>query len=598
MAVLTNPTDLARETLKLLASRRIAPTPENYQRYYHEIAGTRVAHEMGAEDRLTETVRQMAAANPSLAVLSRLAKAMEERDATQLSATLMALASGRDASAKQDWGGLIRDLVRHIQVRQTGSSLARKREGLERLLVNFAGDAQMYDKLQALMRSWSEIAEPGGTAIEVDNDDLQITASQAPFAGDANRLPANPPQAESIRQLKDLLAQTLEIGLAARLDRFPELADEARTLALEVQDARGAEAWTRFAAQLRQFFYKIEVRGETDAELLDALLRLLGLLVNNIAELVEDDQWVRGQLAVIRAVINEPLSTDRINEAERRFKDVVYKQSILKHSLSEAKSSLKNLIGLFVKRLSEMTQSTAEYNEKVDGYAGRLEQANDMQSLKVIVDELMSDTRAMQIDIIRSRDEMVDARRQTEEAELKVRKLEAELEQVSEQVSQDQLTGTLNRRGLDDAMQREMARAERRKSGLCVAVLDLDNFKRLNDTYGHQAGDEALVHLTKVVKKTLRPTDIVARYGGEEFIIVFTDTELGAAVEVMRRLQRELTKRFFLHNHERLLITFSAGVAKLAPGETQESVFVRADKAMYQAKVQGKNRVVAANTGA
>jgi diguanylate cyclase len=193
---------------------------------------------------------------------------------------------------------------------------------------------------------------------------------------------------------------------------------------------------------------------------------------------------------------------------------------------------------------------------------------------------------------------MVDARRQTEEAELKVRKLEAELEQVSEQVSQDQLTGTLNRRGLDDAMQREMARAERRKSGLCVAVLDLDNFKRLNDTYGHQAGDEALVHLTKVVKKTLRPTDIVARYGGEEFIIVFTDTELGAAVEVMRRLQRELTKRFFLHNHERLLITFSAGVAKLEPGETQESVFVRADKAMYQAKVQGKNRVVAANTGA
>jgi diguanylate cyclase len=206
----------------------------------------------------------------------------------------------------------------------------------------------------------------------------------------------------------------------------------------------------------------------------------------------------------------------------------------------------------------------------------------------------MADTRSMQVDMTRYRDEMVEARRQAEHAEGRVRKLEVELEHVSEQVSQDQLTGALNRRGLDEAMQREIARAERRKSGLCVAVLDLDDFKKLNDTHGHQAGDDALVHLTKVVRKTLRPTDTVARYGGEEFIILFSETDLEQAVAVMRRLQRELTKRFFLHNNERLLITFSAGVAMLAPGESQEAVFARADKAMYQAKVQGKNRVVPA----
>jgi diguanylate cyclase len=267
---------------------------------------------------------------------------------------------------------------------------------------------------------------------------------------------------------------------------------------------------------------------------------------------------------------------------------------MLKHSLREAKSTLKDLIGLFVTRLSELTESTTEYHQRVEGYAGRLEGADDIQTLKTIVDELMSDTRSMQVDMTRYHDEIVEARRQAEYAEGRVRKLEAELEHVSEQVSQDQLTGALNRRGLDEAMQREMARAERRKSGLCVAVLDLDDFKKLNDTYGHQAGDDALVHLTKVVRKTLRPTDTVARYGGEEFIILFSETDLEQAVSVMRRLQRELTKRFFLHNNERLLITFSAGVAMLAPGESQEAVFARADKAMYQAKVQGKNRVVSA----
>ena len=176
-------------------------------------------------------------------------------------------------------------------------------------------------------------------------------------------------------------------------------------------------------------------------------------------------------------------------------------------------------------RLSELTESTTEYHQRVEGYAGRLEGADDIQALKTIVDELMTDTRSMQVDMTRYRDEMVLARRSAEQAEGKVRQLEAELEHVSEQVSQDQLTGVLNRRGLDEAMQREMARAERRKTGLCVAVIDLDNFKKLNDTYGHQAGDDALIHLTKVVRKTLRPTDTVARYGGEEFVIVFSETE-------------------------------------------------------------------------
>ena len=96
------------------------------------------------------------------------------------------------------------------------------------------------------------------------------------------------------------------------------------------------------------------------------------------------------------------------------------------------------------------------------------------------------------------------------------------------------------------------------------------------------------------MKKTLRPTDTVARFGGEEFVIVFSETDAKQAVEAMRRLQRELTKRFFLHDNERLLITFSAGVAALKPNESQEAVLARADKAMYQAKLQGKNLVVTA----
>jgi diguanylate cyclase len=140
-----------------------------------------------------------------------------------------------------------------------------------------------------------------------------------------------------------------------------------------------------------------------------------------------------------------------------------------------------------------------------------------------------------------------------------------------------------------------VARGRRRGAPLVVAMLDLDNFKKLNDAFGHKTGDDALVHLARVVEDVLRPQDTVARYGGEEFVIVLPETELDDAVTALTRLQRELTRRFFLHDNEKTLITFSAGVARFGPGETQEQALARADAAMYEAKRAGKNRVVAAD---
>ena len=127
-----------------------------------------------------------------------------------------------------------------------------------------------------------------------------------------------------------------------------------------------------------------------------------------------------------------------------------------------------------------------------------------------------------------------------------------------------------------------------------MLFIDLDGFKPVNDTYGHQAGDGALKHLVKIVKDTLRSMDVIARFGGEEFLILLPETTVEAAAQTMTRLQRELTKHFFLHENEKLLITFSAGVALRYPNEDQAALVARADKAMYQAKKSGKNRVVVA----
>lgn len=587
-----NPTDLARETLKLLAARRIAPTPANYHRIYHEIAGTGADATASPGDHLLNALREVASAYPDNQALAGLARAGIAGQSAQFTSMLTALAGGRNTASREDWAPLLRDLLRHIEMRQSATGLARKKEGLERLLINFGADPSIHTKLQALLQNWSEHAESTGP---VETSPLPPMAEPVAAAAIAVAAPAVGSLGEVIQKLKDLLVQTLEIGLARRLPFAPELATEARNLAQQVREARGAEAFTKLAGQLKQFWFALELRAEDQNEVLDSLLRLLGLMVNNVSELVDEDKWVHGQLAVMTDLINNPLTLERIQQAERGFKDVVYKQSMLKHGLREAQTSFKELISLFVKRLAEMSESATGYSDRMQGYTRRLEQAGGLTDLQSIVADLVGDTRTMQVDMLRHRDEMVEARRQAEEAEKRSKRLEAELEQVSEQVREDQLTGALNRRGLDDAMERELARAERKKSPMCVAILDLDNFKKLNDTYGHQAGDDALVHLANIVRRTLRPTDTVARFGGEEFVVVFPETGIKQAVDVMKRLQRELTKRFFLHENERLLITFSAGVAALKAGETQETILARADKAMYQAKLQGKNRVVEAD---
>ena len=190
---------------------------------------------------------------------------------------------------------------------------------------------------------------------------------------------------------------------------------------------------------------------------------------------------------------------------------------------------------------------------------------------------------------------MALARQEVQDAEQRIHTLEAKLQHMSELVREDQLTGSLNRRGLDDVFERETARSDRRGTPLCIAMLDLDDFKRLNDTYGHLAGDAALKHLVKIVKETLRSMDVIARFGGEEFLILLPETTVEAASSTMTRLQRELTRHFFLHDNEKVLITFSAGVALRLPNEDQAELVKRADRAMYQAKQTGKNRVVVAD---
>ncbi|MBE2258515.1 MAG: GGDEF domain-containing protein [Candidatus Accumulibacter sp.] len=175
-------------------------------------------------------------------------------------------------------------------------------------------------------------------------------------------------------------------------------------------------------------------------------------------------------------------------------------------------------------------------------------------------------------------------------AEARIEKLESELAEARQAAFTDTLTGALNRRGFDEACQRELARARRNGSELAIALIDLDDFKRLNDTMGHQAGDQALVHLVKGLRAALRPSDILCRFGGEEFIVLLPDTALAEAAAAISRFQRQFAATTMAGSN--LVITFSAGVVAKDRSESLEESILRADAATYAAKRAGKNCVV------
>ncbi|HVY06624.1 MAG TPA: diguanylate cyclase [Burkholderiales bacterium] len=585
-----NPTDIARETLRELATRRIAPTPDNYRELYHRIAGHAAGDEYEEDliaklGRFSEHLVKGAQHGEAAATME---KALAKRDWKVLSAVLLALSSEEsngkaghapDRHAPKEWARTLRSLVQAFEVNHAGWTRARKREAFETLLNSSPRDTDaLLSRLRGLITSWEE-TPPVAAGVE---------------AADAAARPGEESPESIVQQLRDCLFCALDLALPSLLRHAPDLAWEARTLAGRVRQADSVEALVQLGNDLQLFSRRAELHGGGDGQVREALLRLLRLIVDNIRELVEGDHWIQGQVAIVKNVLDRTLTPEVIEEAERAIKDLMVRQGALKRSLDEARASLKALLQDFIERLGGMSDETSNYQSKLESYSGRLQQTDSIAAMNDIVRDLLRDTRSMYEATEQSRKALTTARQHVQAAEVRIQQMERELENLTERAREDQLTGALNRRGLDEAFKRESARADRQSSTMCVALLDIDNFKKLNDTLGHKAGDEALLHIVQVVQEHLRPGDSLARYGGEEFVILLPDSDVEVAVDVMSRLQRELTKRFFLHNNEKLLITFSCGVSQRAAGEELEPAVSRADRALYEAKRKGKNRVVAA----
>jgi len=184
--------------------------------------------------------------------------------------------------------------------------------------------------------------------------------------------------------------------------------------------------------------------------------------------------------------------------------------------------------------------------------------------------------------------------------EAQMKKLEADNQKMRDQLQihiqksqTDSLTKLPNRAKFDEVFEQEFKRFDRYQVGCCIAVLDIDFFKKINDAYGHLVGDKVLVLIASQIKQNIRESDFVARYGGEEFVVLLPHTDLKSATKAMEVLCEKIAVTPFNYKADPVNITVSIGVCAFSQADDQRQAFSFADKAMYQAKEQGRNQVCA-----
>ena len=170
---------------------------------------------------------------------------------------------------------------------------------------------------------------------------------------------------------------------------------------------------------------------------------------------------------------------------------------------------------------------------------------------------------------------------------------EGEAEEMSRVAITDPLTHIMNRRGITVGLLDAMAQAERYRTPLTIAMADIDHFKEINDTYGHEAGDRVLKDVASLLSDALRMPDKVGRYGGEEFLMVLPHTGLVPGRKIVDRIRASVSKWSFDLGTKKVRLTISIGVTQFKPGEDLEQLMAHADKALYDAKKGGRNIVVA-----
>jgi len=598
------PAQLAKAALQRLAQGRLEPTPENYARAYAiEAGGDAPASTGGAvPERVQQLLsRLLSLALPSGSVRQELQGLLREQRHDELLREVDKLLEVAGPGAQAEALALaIERLVRGLERGGKHWTLARKKDGIQRVLELGRSDSgKLVKRLSQLVASWDKDGDGSGVETEEDGGTPSQLFADSAFAdtgfressgfGELGRdAPASvdPHWGDISGELNGTVRHALRSpqSEATPADALMRELDAAQA-ELKAEGASPERA-TQMAALCLRARHLLDHRRH----LFDELGGLCRELSASLVDLAEDDSWARGQAEAMNNTLAQGLSGRGVRTVSELLTGTRERQRAVREERSRARDALKGLIQRMLAELGELGQHTDRFQNNVGRYADAIEQADSLESLAGTVREMVEESRSVQGLVAQTQARLTLEHDRASALTQRVEELETELRRLSNEVHTDQLTQVANRRGLIQAFGIEQAKAERETTRIALALLDIDNFKKLNDSLGHHAGDIALKSLAERTQASLRPGDMVARYGGEEFVLMLPNTPLDEAQQVLVRLQRSLSSALFNHEGKDVFVTFSAGVTLYRPGETLEAALDRADVALYEAKHTGKNR--------
>lgn len=601
LASSAGPTELAKAALRRLVVGKLEPTPENYARAYRLEAG------QSAPGALPDR---------ALPLLDRLLlAAAPQADPTERQRVMQALQDGRWEQAEHAMAAvtdgeahavalssLIERVVRGLDRGGRQWTIGRRRESLQHVLAGTRIDPKrLHSRLSQLVASWeSDRAEPDVAFAVRESATPSAPAAAAPPtpipAANAEAAPAAatgsdpaPSASSAWTAIVGSLADSVRAALPGNEDAELSVALDA-----EVRAISGDGPTADGAARLAQVCQRADRLFQHRHHLLDQLGGLCLELTDSLSELAEDDSWAKGQVDAMRTMLQDGISARGVRSVSELLRRTRAHQGKLRAERGQARESLKLLMNQMLREIGELGARTGRFQENAGRFAEAIDGAESIESLTSVVGEMLEETRSVHAYVGQTQQRLQSEHGRAAELSARVGSLELELRRLSEEVSTDQLTQIANRRGLMQAFELARARVEREGESLSIGLLDVDNFKRLNDELGHTVGDEALRSLAAAVGKSLRPADLVARYGGEEFVVLLPATPTSDGEQILTRLQRSLSVGLFMHERKTVFVTFSAGVTAYRAGETIEAALERADEALYEAKRTGKNRTCVA----
>jgi diguanylate cyclase len=256
---------------------------------------------------------------------------------------------------------------------------------------------------------------------------------------------------------------------------------------------------------------------------------------------------------------------------------------ILDTTTEEVGNELKSVMEI----LAQAGEDAANFGETLDGVGGNLENITDPRSIRDVVDHLVKATANMQ-----SRSHLLE--KKLAETNQQVESLQTNLDRVKIEAMTDALSGLCNRKRFDEVLAEESASALKSGEPLALVLCDIDHFKRFNDTWGHQTGDQIIRFVSSTLKRYVDDHHVAARYGGEEFAIIMPATDVANAVDVADKIRCLIERKKLVRkstNEDLGKVTISMGVSLFRDTDEVEDTIERADQALYHSKQSGRNRL-------